>query len=324
MGFVQSILNPAVYHGHHKTAPFFEGWYYKLISENGSMKYAIIPGVFLGKDGYAFIQVLNGNTGTADFIKFPLEDFSASEREFFVQIDKNIFQLDNIQLDIDRPDIRIKGNLSFSEVTGWPVTMASPGVMGWYAWVPKMECYHGVLGFDHGINGTLTVNGDQLNFNGGRGYIEKDWGISFPEGYVWMQTNHFSDPLISLTASIAMIPWLGSAFRGFIVGLWIDSNLYRFATYTGAKTDLLEISDSGLTWHMRDRDHRLEISAIRGVTGDLKGPTRQNMGMRVAESLTAEINVKLITSKGEIVFQDAGRYAGLEIAGNVEKLLSTR
>lgn len=324
MGFIHSILNPAVYHGRHKTAPFFEGWYYKLISENESNKYAIIPGVFLGKNGYAFIQVLNGSTGAADFIKFPLEEFSASEQEFFVQIDKNIFNLDSIHLDVDRPDFQIKGDLSFSKVTGWPVTKTSPGVMGWYAWVPKMECYHGVLGFDHGINGNLTINDDHLDFTGGRGYIEKDWGTSFPEGYVWMQTNHFQDPLISLTASIAMIPWLGGAFRGFIVGLWIDGKLYKFATYTGAKTELLDISGSEINWHMRDRDHRLEISAIRGITGDLKGPTRQNMGMRVAESLTAEIKVKLITTTGEIIFQDVGRYAGLEIAGNLEKLLNTK
>ena len=120
--------------------------------------------------------------------------------------------------------------------------------MGWYAWVPKMECYHGVLGFDHQITGSLEFNGTELDFTNGRGYIEKDWGVAFPEGYVWMQSNHFNRPRVCLTASIAMIPWLGSAFRGFIVGLWIDRQLYRFATYTGAKTDLIEITDREVIW----------------------------------------------------------------------------
>ncbi len=324
MGIIKSIMNPAIYHGHGKTAPFFEGWYYKLIAADESEKYAIIPGVFLGKDGYAFIQVLNGSTSETNFIKYPLDAFSADEDNFKVHIADNIFQLDSIQLDIDRPNFRLNGELSFSNVTGWPISVASPGVMGWYAWVPRMECYHGVLGFDHEIKGCLQTGNKKIDFTGGRGYIEKDWGTAFPEGYVWMQTNHFQHTKISLTASIAIIPWLGSAFRGFIVGLWVDGKLYRFATYTGAKTDRLEITDSEVIWQMSDPDYRLEIIARRGTTGDLKGPTRQDMGMRVAESLKAAVYTKLESSTGQVIFEGTGQHAGLEVSGNIQRLLETK
>ncbi len=221
MNFIKLTLNPALYHGHNKQAPFFEGWYYKLIGANESEKVAIIPGIFLGEGGYAFIQMLDGNTGEVEFIKFPLDEFAADKEKFRVQIKNSIFELDSIQLDIDQPNLQIKGQLSFSGVTGWPILLTSPGIMGWYAWVPKMECYHSVLGFDHQIRGALTINHRTIDFSGGRGYIEKDWGPSFPKGYTWMQTNHFQVPGVCLTASIALIPWLGSAFRGFIVGLWI-------------------------------------------------------------------------------------------------------
>ncbi|MEZ4893124.1 MAG: tocopherol cyclase family protein [Saprospiraceae bacterium] len=37
----------------------------------------------------------------------------------------------------------------------------------------------------------LTINGEELDFTGGKGYMEKDWGRSFPSAYFWMQTNHF-------------------------------------------------------------------------------------------------------------------------------------
>jgi len=320
---IRSILNPAIYHGHKKKPPFFEGWYFKLVSEIEDQKYAIIPGIFLGKDGYAFIQVLEGNTGNVDYIKFPLESFSAAENDFIVQIDRNSFQLDYIHLDISRPDFRIQGDLEFSEVIGWPVAWTSPGVMGWYAWVPRMECKHGVLGFDHPITGTLEVNGSKIDFTKGRGYIEKDWGISFPEGYIWMQSNHFTQQKVCFTASIAMIPWLWSSFRGFIVGLWIDGELYRFSTYTGAKTNLLEVTEKGIFWIIEDNNYSLEINAVRGKTGDLKGPTRQEMGMRVAESLDAKINLRLVKSNGEVLFEDFGQHAGLEIVGNINKLVSS-
>ena len=324
MEFIKSLLNPALYHGHKKQAPFFEGWYYKLISADESEKVALIPGIFLGEDGYAFIQVLDGNTGSVEFIKFPKDAFEADQEAFRVQIENSIFQLDRVELNIDRPDFQIRGNLSFAGVKGWPIKLTSPGVMGWYAWVPKMECYHGVLGFDHAINGALEINQRKIDFTGGRGYIEKDWGSAFPEGYVWMQTNHFDVPRVSFTGSVALIPWLRSAFRGFIVGLWIEGELYRFATYTGAKTGLLEISDSEVIWHLSDKKYRLEIKARRGVTGDLKGPTRQDMGMRVAESLVAEIEIKLVATKGKLIFEGTGRNAGLEVAGDLERLLQTK
>jgi hypothetical protein len=40
--------------------------------------------------------------------------------------------------------------------------------MGWYAWVPRMECYHGVLSFSHPLQGTLTLNGKVMDFSGRR------------------------------------------------------------------------------------------------------------------------------------------------------------
>ncbi|MBN2044620.1 MAG: hypothetical protein JW757_06345 [Anaerolineales bacterium] len=323
MRIFRSIFRPEMFHGHNKNPPFFEGWYYKLISADESHKYAIIPGVFLGKDGYAFVQVLQGNTGEVEFIKYPLETFSAAKDDFVVKIGENTFQLNSLHLDIRSRKLNVYGKLEFENVIGWPITLTSPGVMGWYAWVPKMECYHGVLGFDHRIIGSLEINGVALDFTDGRGYIEKDWGAAFPEGYVWMQTNHFQRPNVCLTASIAMIPWLGSAFRGFIAGLWIDGELFRFTTYAGAQVDLLEVGDSKVLWKMRDKNFRLEIEAWRGITGDLKGPTRRNMGMRVAESLAAKIHVKLMRTNGEIIFEDTGLHAGLEVAGDIERLLNT-
>ena len=319
---IRTIRNPAIYHGHGKEPPFFEGWYYKLVSADEAHKYAIIPGVYLGADGYAFIQVLDGNTGVVAFLKFPLEAFTAPKDDFNLQIDRNIFRLAQVRLDLDRPGIRIKGDLAFSGVVGWPITWTSPGVMGWYAWVPKMECNHGVLSFDHTITGRLVVNDSEIDFSNGRGYIEKDWGAAFPEGYIWAQSNHFNHPGVCLTASIAIIPWLWRAFRGFIVGLWIDGKLYRFATYTGAVTNLLEVRDKEVIWIMSDRHHRLEINAVRGRTGDLKGPTRQDMGMRVAESLQAVIHLKLSTAGGKVLYEDSGRHAGLEIAGNINRLVN--
>lgn len=322
MNLIQKILTPALYHGHNRKPPFFEGWYYKLVSENQEHRFAIIPGIFLGDNGYAFIQVLDGSTGQTEFFTYPTDQFHAAQDMFDIQIGDNRFRQHSLQLNISNNGKSILGDLQFEGVVGWPVTITSPGIMGWYAWVPKMECYHAVLGFDHRITGSLQIDNQEVDFSEGRGYIEKDWGQAFPKAYVWMQSNHFQSPQISLTASVAMIPWIGYEFRGFIVGLWIQGTLYRFATYTGAKLTNLQISDEQVSIHLQDRNHKLEILATRNETGLLKGPTRAAMDMRVAESLTSKIDVRLTDSSDNVIFKGTGLHVGLEVAGDIPRLLA--
>jgi tocopherol cyclase len=241
----------------------------------------------------------------------------------------NRFRADRAVLDISAPDLRMCGELSFDGLTPWPVTLVAPGIMGWYAYVPFMECYHGVVSLDHRISGRLSVDGVELDFTGGRGYIEKDWGQAFPKAWVWMQSNHFGQPGTSLTASLAIIPWLRGAFPGFIAGLWHDGRLYRFATYTGAVTEHLELTDTHVAWHMAGRmgmrgaRHRLEIVARRAEGGLLHSPERVVMLQRVSESLTARLDVRLLAVEGgreRVVFEATGRHAGLEIVGPVDEI----
>jgi hypothetical protein len=107
--------------------------------------------------------------------------------------------------------------------------------MGPYACVPFMECYQGIISMDHVINGELVIDGERIDFTNGRGYMEKDWGRSFPSAYFWMQSNHFSEAGISLKCSVAKIPWMRGSFVGFIAGVWLKDRLIRFTTYNQSK-----------------------------------------------------------------------------------------
>jgi len=310
-----------MYHGFNKHPPFFEGWYYKLVSADEEKRFAIIPGVILGDQEHAFIQILNGVTGQSAYYSFPLETYWASTTDFEVRIGKNRFKKDEISLNLNTDTGRISGELRFTGGTPWPVSLLSPGIMGWYAWVPRMECYHGVLSFDHQITGTVDFEGSIIEFTGGHGYIEKDWGKSFPEAWVWFQSNHFERPGICLTASVAMIPWLGGAFRGFIIGLWDGNKLFRFATYTGAKIDHLKIGEHKVEWVVRDRNYHLEMIIQQAPGGQLFGPTRVEMGKRVDETLSAKVQVRLRRLSNGLVFEGEGRFAGLEVNGDLPRLL---
>jgi hypothetical protein len=325
MGLLQRVLHPAWYHGHGVAPPFFEGWYYKLVDATEAHRFAIIPGIFKSRDPaerHAFVQVLDGTASHATYHRYPAADFRAAEDALDIGIGANAFTYDGIALAIETPERSITGALQFEGLTPWPVTLLSPGVMGPFAWLPFLETYHGILSFDHQIQGTLQVDGREIDFSGGRGYMEKDWGPSFPAAWVWFQSNHFDGPGTSISASVALIPLPGTVFRGFIIGLWHDGELHRFATYTGARIEALSIEENEVRWVVRSRRERLEMRARRTEVGLLRGPNRTDMGVRVPETLQAEVAVRLSSLQGgETIFEGTGRNGGLEVAGEWEKLL---
>ena len=322
----RAVWMPDLYHGHGKSSDFFEGWYLKLVDRHKRHVHAIIPGVFLGRQGqksHCFVQVLDGLTGHSTYHSYPLSDFHASRHAFNVQVGPNRFSSDHMSLNIESSDRALHGDLALCGVTPWPVTLTSPGIMGWYAFVPFMECYHGVVSLDHGLEGALEIDGQQVDFTGGRGYTEKDWGQAFPRAWLWAQTNHFSAPGTCLTASVATIPWLRTAFRGFIVGLWHAGRLYRFATYTGAKIESLRLTDTHAVLRVTDGRHALDVKADRPEGGLLHAPYRTDMLRRVTESLTATVDVRLTALDGgpsHVLFEDTGHFAGLEINGDLQEI----
>jgi tocopherol cyclase len=325
----RAVWRPGMYHGFGRNRDFFEGWYFKFADATQRQVWAVIPGVFLAsskfpeQESHAFVQTLDGRTGQSHYHRYTLQEFQASPEEFDVRIGPNRFRIDSLHLEIERPEQTLVGDLSFRGITPWPVTLASPGIMGWYAYVPFMECYHGVLSFDHAVDGRLKIQGQTVDFSGGRGYIEKDWGKSFPRGWVWMQTNHFTEPGTSLTVSAARIPWLGTAFPGFIAGLWHRGRLYRFATYTGAALTRLTVSDTLVQMDIQDSRHRLELEAKRSKGGLLHAPSRAAMIQRLMESLTAEVAVRLLERRtGREIFSGTGRHAGLEVGGEIDSILT--
>lgn len=322
--FFRTRMNPDWYHGHGRQGPFFEGWYFKIINGAEDRRYAIIPGVFINPDPdktHAFIQVLDGMQGTAVYHSYPFEAFRAVPEAFDVQIGNSRFRRDCIELDIDDTQGRLQGRLQFDGLCPWPVTATSPGIMGWYGWIPFMECNHGVVSLDHSISGGLEINGERVDFTGGRGYIEKDWGQNFPSGYIWQQSNHFGTDGTSLTASIAVIPNLGRSFAGFIIGLWHEGHLYRFATYTRARTERLKVSEEQVEWVVADRKYRLEMRSVRAEGGPLRGPEKTAMHMRVDETMKSLIEVRLSLLDGTLVYTGTGRNAALEVVGQLDMLL---
>jgi tocopherol cyclase len=315
--YIQSVLHPERFHGDVLTPPFFEGWYIKLVTADLSEAYAFIPGISITKDGagsHAFVQVLNGTSGAVQVVDYGVEDFYWDPRAFDVHIGGSHFSLEGINLDLTTDSGRISGNVRFGKMIPWPVMFQSPGVMGPFGWLPFMECNHGVLGLDHALEGALHFGDRVVDFTGGRGYIEKDWGSAFPKRWIWMQTNHFSQVGTSLVGSVAVVPMMGFAFNGLIVGLYHQGRLHAFTTYNGAKVIQQEMDDNGVELVFERGSERLWVRGTRKSGGVLKAPTLAGMDRRIVESLDGKILVKY-WQNNHLVLEDEGRRAGLEIVG---------
>lgn len=326
--FLRTIFHPAGYHGRGKKPPFFEGWYFKIVDNTEEHIYAVIPGVFFGADPshtHAFVQVLDARRGNTTYHPYPASDFHArTDGVFDIRIGANRFTSEGFTLSIDGPERRVRGELSFPALKPWPVTLRSPGIMGWYAWTPFMQCYHGVISMDHPIVGGLTINNRKIDFSGGRGYLEKDWGRSFPSSWIWLQSNHFREPDTSLTASVAIIPWIRGAFPGFIIGFWHQEKLYRFATYTRAWIEELAVDKERVTWVVRDKQYRLEMSVTHAPGGMLYAPTATGMKRRIPETLNATAEMRLSALDNphpRTLFEGSGRHTGMEMVGDLHRLV---
>lgn len=317
------LRNPVQFQGNLSNRNYFEGWYYKQVGATGRHKLAVIPAVALSeKESFAFIQLFDGTSGESHYVKYPLSEFKAAKDRFHIRVGDSTFTLGEVNLDID-DKVKASGILRYSGHTLYRSPPFHRGVMGWFGYVPFMQTYHGLISLDHEVHGAVDLNGRTLDFKGGRGYIEKDWGRSFPEAWIWMQCNSFNEPGTSLMFSSAVIPWMGLSFVGHLCVLLLGGETLNLSTYNGGRIRVLDTQEDSLSLKVETRRHTLEIEASRLSSTDLKSPIRGEMTGRTVESLDAVIEARLTMKTGhgeKELFSGTGRHAGLEIMDSEQKL----
>ena len=320
-----NVFKPELFQGSLKQNNYFEGWYFKHVSKDLDQVYSFIPGISLHTDNpHAFIQVINGLTGETNYIEYPVSEFSFSTKYFRVEVGGSVFTADSMVLNINSPQIKVDGRLSYSGSVKYPSSVFAPGIMGWYSFVPFMECKHGVVSVTHRIDGTINVDKKQIDFSGGKGYIEKDWGKSFPESWIWLQSNNFENSDACIMMSIAKIPWLGSFFTGFLGFLYFDGKFFPFSTYHKSEITDLGLANEKLTVSFRSKKYHLKIIASLKQSGILLAPKSGKMSRRIKESVDSELEVVLTDLKDTVLFHDLAHRAGLEVIEGIFEIVKIK
>ena len=77
-----------------------------------------------------------------------------------------------------------------------------------------------------------------------------------------------------------------------------------------------------MRWSLEGPSGVLELAAERVRGGLLHAPIRTRMHERVEETLDATVHVRLIDPSGQVVLDTHGTSAGLEVHGDLDRLLA--
>jgi hypothetical protein len=206
-------------------------------------------------------------------------------------------------------EISLDAELKYSGITPVNKSICSPSIMGPFSYLPSMQCNHGVLSLRHKVNGYIDYCGKKTEFKDAYGYIEKDWGESFPESWIWMQC---CDKETAFMCSVAKIPYGPFKFTGLISVLLIGKEQYCFATYNGAKITSIDISNNKASVELKRGNIKLCAEAEFNGFADLKAPSKTGMDRSVSESITANISLTLY-KRHTIEYLGVFNNAGIEM-----------
>ncbi len=306
------MKNPEIFQGEKyldNRKNYFEGWYFKNSSNKNSISF--IPGINIDeKDRKAFIQVIIDKESY--FVNYDIKDFEFNLNPFYIKIKNNFFSKDGLKVDIKEENLNIYGSLNYYNNKNIKKSFLNPNIMGPFSYIPFMECNHAILSMKNDISGFININGKKLEFNKDFGYIEKDWGTSFPKSYIWCQGNNFNKSNSSFMLSIADIPFKIFNFKGIICDLIIDDEEFKFTTYNNTKLVKCIIDNNNFDITLNKEQYILNIKSKYSSGAKLSAPVKGKMDKDIFESISSLISVTL-KENDKIIFSDTSKNCGVEI-----------
>ncbi len=277
---------------------YFKGWYFKCCTQDKTI--AFIP-AYHGRDNVktASLQIITDDK----VFNIPFNKLEYQENPLYVKMDNCVFSHKGIILDFQSNDLKLKGKLSFEQLS--PIGY---DIMGPFKFVPFMQCRHSVYSMCHKINGEITVNYQLYKFENGVGYMEGDRGRSFPKKYIWTQCCFDNN---SLMLSVADIPFLGIHFTGIIGVLLLGGKEYRIATYLGSKIKQVDKN----TVAIKQGNFELTAKLLKKNAHPLAAPENGNMCRTIHESASCKAYYRF-SHKDRVLYEFTTDKASFEFEYN--------
>lgn len=279
-------LYPTLLQGDITKCNYFEGWFQKIFVPELNTSIIIIYGFATGNElsKTGFIQLfVPGND--VIHVDFPQHQITLSKRKHEVKLGPNYFS--NYRIHIEHTHIELD-----LEIIPQEKKILKQNSMGIFYLVPGLPCYHSVLQVNSSVNGNIKINNNLIQLTRASGYLEKNWGASFPEKYFWM---HAQDPLNStnqILYSQAELRWRNKTFIKHV----------GFIQLNGKSFDLRKIHRKQFVCNVYN-SNQLEISIVsvdlilyfdldKANKTSFKGPNDGKMTNTIIHNLNVPIQLK--------------------------------
>ena len=293
---VNSKISPLIdyqYKGPGRRKAYFEGWYFKLnLTDETTL--SLIPSLHQQGDvSYASLQwiLAKGQDVRSFALTYPSGSFSLTLKPFRLVLGQSYFSETDIRIQEDELQLSVHFQ-NLNQYTG--------DIMGPFRWFhTRMPCSHGLLVISGSAQVTLESAQLQGRFKSGL-YVEKDWGDTFPQRYIWCQAG-FPRQNAAFYFSIATVRVDHLSFTGFIANLTLQEKNFTFATWNFSDCKVLgNPADIRIGLARSDLMAAARIMPQPGV--HLNSPVQGMMDSTIFESLSAPLELKIKTLGNSATF----------------------
>lgn len=301
-----------------KTKKGFMSWYYNFIDaqKENLLEISIGKTQEEGNSEY-YLSIASNQKAFSKEIKLSGERVKWEKDG--MHYDSCSFDQNGIALDLEDEAYHIKGSLSFTENRGTNRSKWQTGVMGPFKYWPFLNSYHDVTSLAHQLSGSITINNETIDFTGGKGYMEKEWGKQYPKIWVWAQCNHFKEHDIALMVGVARMPFLWEYYTSFSVPVYYKGSLEVFSNYNGGQIAKLYRYKGYIHLIITQKSKVLDLKIYGEDEAELVSSYNSHMIRDVYQCQMAKMEIKIMQSN-HIILEDVGYCCNIEIGGNTSKL----
>lgn len=284
---------------------FFEGWFQKVYSKAHKASFILIYGYAThnSDDEFGFLQILIPNQ-TPEIVYFPKNEVACDIEKHIFRMGKNLLTTELIRIEINGLSIDLNMNNTQTFRT-------FKNSMGYTYFIPNLPCYHSVLNSAQSVSGEIKHQGQCYTFDHEMGYLEKNWGTTFPESYFWVHAIDPNNPAISLLFSRAKIVWLGKTYIKHVGYLCFAGQQIELRALKNVTVSNSSISPENRSIQIRSAAAQLDLALEFGREVQFKGPKDGALSRMIAHQTDAKVEVSLTYENRKHQFQMVGNYENI-------------
>jgi hypothetical protein len=288
--------------GNFERNKYFEGWFQKVYSKAHNASFILIYGYAThnSDDHFGFLQVLIPNQ-KPEIVYFPKNEVSCDIEQHIFRLGQNLLTTEYIQINTQQFSIDLK-------LKNMHPLRTFKNSMGYNYFIPNLPCYHSVLNTAQNVSGEIQHNGVCYTLNNAMGYLEKNWGTTFPESYFWVHAVDPSHPQISLLFSKAKIVWLGKTYVKHVGYLCLEGQQIELRELKKFSVSGRNISPGNRIIQMRSASAQLDLSLDDGREVVFHGPKDGALSRMIHHQADVQIEVLLTYENRRQQFQMVGNF----------------